>query len=265
MELGVDPFAVLEVVDTGDVDVIPANLAASHASLRERLTEVLSAGAMPLVLGGDHSISHSMLQALAERYGVDGYAVIHFDTHTDTGAEVMGVTDLSHGTPFRLGVEKGVMRGDHVYQIGLRGAWPFPEDFQWMREQGFRWATMGDLLERGLGTVVREAIAHAAAQAPRTYLSVDIDVLDPAFAPGTGTAEPGGLMTRELLGLSAPLLPNSISARWTWLRSPRPTTTPASPPSPPIVSCWNACPASPSANPAISPVRSAVVRPHVYR
>ena len=84
-------------------------------------------------------------------------------------------------------------------QIGLRGAWPFPEEFQWMREAGFRWHTTGEIVERGIGPVVRDAIEHARARAPRTYLTVDIDVLDPAFAPGTGTAEPGGLMTRELL------------------------------------------------------------------
>jgi agmatinase len=199
MELGVDPFAQLTVVDTGDIGVVPANLAVSHAALRKRAGEVLAAGAMLVVLGGDHSLSAPVMQALAGQFGPDGYSVIHFDSHTDTGAEVMGVTELSHGTPFFRGVTEGFLRGDHVYQIGLRGAWPFPEDFHWMREHRFRWATMGDVLERGLGSVVREAIAHAAAMAPLTYLTVDIDVLDPAFAPGTGTAEPGGLMTRELL------------------------------------------------------------------
>ena len=139
------------------------------------------------------------MQAIAERFGPDGYSVIHFDTHADTGADVFGVTELSHGTPFYRGVTEGFMRGDQIVQIGLRGAWPYPETFDWMREQGFRWHTMGEVLERGLTAVVDDAIAYATSKAPRTYLTVDIDVLDPAFAPGTGTAEPGGLMTRELL------------------------------------------------------------------
>lgn len=199
MELGIEPFSTLNVVDYGDVEVTPANLAASHRELRRRLGEILSAGATPIVLGGDHSISGPTMQLLAQQFGPDGYAVIHFDTHADTGADVFGVTELSHGTSFYRGVSEGFMRGDQIVQIGLRGAWPFPEDFQWMREQGFRWHTMGEVIERGLPAVVEEAIAYATSKAPRVYLTVDIDVLDPAFAPGTGTPEPGGLTTRELL------------------------------------------------------------------
>jgi agmatinase len=199
MELGVDPFALLNVVDYGDVEVVPANLGASHAQLRQRASEILGAGAVPVILGGDHSLSSPVMQAIADQFGPDGYSVIHFDTHADTGADVFGVTELSHGTPFYRGVNEGFMRGDHIVQIGLRGAWPFPEEFDWMRANGFRWHTMGEVLDRGLSAVVSDAIAYAASKAPRTYLTVDIDVLDPAFAPGTGTAEPGGLMTRELL------------------------------------------------------------------
>jgi agmatinase len=101
--------------------------------------------------------------------------------------------------PFRKAVVDGHLDGRNIVQVGLRGAWPFPEDFQWMREAGFRWHTMGEITERGLDPVVNDAVEHARSRAPRTYLTVDIDVLDPAFAPGTGTAEPGGLMTRELL------------------------------------------------------------------
>jgi agmatinase len=199
MELGVNPFEILKVVDYGDVEVTPADLAASHRELGRRAGEILGAGATLVVLGGDHSLSSPVMQSLAERFGPDGYSVIHFDTHADTGKDVAGVTELSHGTPFYRGVAEGFLRGDHVVQIGLRGAWPYPEDFQWMREQGFHWYTMGEVLDRGLPAVVDEAIAQATAKAPRTYLTVDIDVLDPAFAPGTGTPEPGGFMTRELL------------------------------------------------------------------
>ena len=198
MELGVDPFAVLKVVDHGDIAAVSADLAASHALLRTGVSAILDAGAVPFVLGGDHSLSSPVMQALAERYGPDGYSVIHFDTHADTGATVHGVVN-SHGTPFYRGVAEGFMSGENIVQVGLRGAWPFPDEFQWMREAGFRWHTMAEAMERGIGPVVADAIAHARARAPVTYLTVDIDVLDPAFAPGTGTPEPGGLQTRELL------------------------------------------------------------------
>lgn len=199
MELGVDPFAELKVVDHGDVEVMPAVLAESHAALRRALDSVLGAGAVPAVLGGDHSLSLPQLEALAARHGPDGYSVIHFDTHADTGEEVYGAT-LSHGTPFYKGVVDGVLDGRNIVQVGLRGAWPSPPEFQWMRDAGFRWHTMGEIDERGLVAVLDDAIAHARERAPRTYLTVDVDVLDPAYAPGTGTPEPGGLTTRELLG-----------------------------------------------------------------
>ena len=198
MTLGVDPLELLKVVDYGDVAAAPADLVRSHEALAERLREILGAGAMPLVLGGDHSLSLPTLRVLAERYGADGYSVLHFDTHADTADELYGVR-ISHGTPFRVACEEGALKGGNIVQVGLRGTWPGPELFDWMRSAGFRWHTMDEIVERGLVPVVREAVERVAAAAPRTYLSVDIDVLDPAFAPGTGTPEPGGLTTRELL------------------------------------------------------------------
>jgi len=196
MELGVDPYAELDVVDYGDIDVRAGDLAWSHERLRGGVAEILAAGAIPVVLGGDHSLSTPVLQALADRYGTDGFSVIHFDTHADTGSDDR---EAPHGVPFHRAVVEGHLDGRNIVQVGLRGAWPFPEDFAWMRAAGFRWHSAAEVVERGLAAVVNDAIQHAASRAPRTYLTVDIDVLDPAFAPGTGTAEPGGLMTRELL------------------------------------------------------------------
>jgi agmatinase len=198
MTLGVDPLEVLNVVDYGDIAATPADLARSHEALAERLREILAAGAMPLVLGGDHSLSLPTLRVLAERHGPDGYAVLHLDTHADTADELYGVR-LSHGTPFRLACEEGALDGRHIVQVGLRGTWPGPDLFEWMRAAGFRWHTMDEITGRGIIPVIREAVEQVAGAAPRVYLSVDIDVLDPAFAPGTGTPEPGGLTTRELL------------------------------------------------------------------
>ena len=198
MELGIDPFAELTVVDYGDIEATPADLATSHARLRTAIGEIGAAGAIAITLGGDHSLSIPVMQSLADQHGADGYSVIHFDTHADTGADVLGVAN-SHGTPFYRGVTEGFMRGDHLVQVGLRGSWPWPDEFQWMREQGIRWHTMDEIDDRGLATVLDEAIAHAASKAPRVYLTIDVDVMDPAYAPGTGTPEPGGMTTRELL------------------------------------------------------------------
>src|ERR687898_650703 len=198
MTLGIDPLEVMRVVDYGDIAAAPGDLARSHDALAGRLREILGAGAMPLVLGGDHSLSLPTLRVLAERYGADGYAVLQLDTHADTADELYGVR-VSHGTPFRLACEEGALIGGNIVQVGLRGTWPGPDLFEWMRSAGFRWHTMDDVVERGLTTVLREAVEQVAAAAPRAYLTVDIDVLDPAFAPGTGTPEPGGLTTRELL------------------------------------------------------------------
>ena len=198
MELGIDPRAMLNIVDFGDIEVTPADLLASHKLLKQTVVQILTTGATPIILGGDHSLSAPVMQAIAEVHGADGFAVIHFDTHADTGFEGGGVP-YDHGTPFYRGVKEGFMRGDHIFQIGLRGTWPNPVEFDWMRSVGFQWRTMDEVMELGLPAVIDEAIAYATSKAPRIYLSVDIDVLDPAFAPGTGTPEPGGLMTRELL------------------------------------------------------------------
>lgn len=197
MHAGIDPFSVLQVVDWGDIDVIAGDLPRSHRLLVEAVGSALALDTLPIVIGGDHSLSHAMLEALHGRYGADDYSVIHFDTHADTGNPADG--EPPHGTPFRSAIERGHLAGGNIFQVGLRGNWPLPEDFQWMREQGMRWATMDEVEDRGIMDVVREAIRHAQGRAPRTYLSVDIDVLDPAYAPGTGTPEPGGLTTRELL------------------------------------------------------------------
>jgi agmatinase len=196
---GLDPFATLDVVDYGDAAVAPGDLVRSHGHLADVLREVLGAGAMPLVLGGDHSLALPTMRALSERFGPDGYAVVQFDTHADTAAEVYGVR-VSHGTPFRVAVEEGYLNGHNIVQLGLRGTWPAPADFEWMRAQGFRWHTMDEIDTRGLDRIVDDIVAHMRGRAKRVYLTVDVDALDPAFAPGTGTPEPGGLTTRELRG-----------------------------------------------------------------
>lgn len=196
LELGINPFEALTVVDFGDCR-LGSTLEACHAGLREAVGEILVARAMPVILGGDHSLSLPVMTALAAHFGPGEYSVIHFDTHADTAIYESGVT-TEHAAPFYRAVTEGHVLGRNLTQIGLRGAWPHPTEFDWMREQGITWYSMGDVDDRGLPPIVSEAIERASGL-PRTYLTVDIDVLDPAYAPGTGTPEPGGLTTRELL------------------------------------------------------------------
>jgi agmatinase len=200
IELGLDPYELLSIVDYGDADSPASDVLAAHASIQARVGEILAAGAIPAVIGGDHSITLPILRALAAHHGADGFSVIHFDTHADTGEIFEDGPLPDHGQPFSRAVDEGALLGGNIVQIGLRGCWPFPEEFARMRRQGFRWHTMGEIDDRGLRAVLDDAIAHARERAPRTYLTVDVDSLDPAYAPGTGTPEPGGLTSRELLG-----------------------------------------------------------------
>ena len=194
LEAKLDAFAELRIVDFGDAPVLPADPDRSHAAIEETVGRVVGAGAIPVVLGGDHSISEPDIRAVASAHGPVG--LVHFDTHTDTGEEVFGV-EVSHGTPmFRL-VGQGHVDPKRYVQIGLRGYWPGEEEFGWQDERGITAIFMHDLRELGVDGMVERAAA-AVGEGP-TFLSVDIDVLDPAFAPGTGTPEPGGMTTEDLL------------------------------------------------------------------
>jgi len=197
MEVGINPFDVLTVVDYGDAEVVPGDQVRSHAAIRRAVGEICSAGAVPIVLGGDHSIAHPDVGAVAESRKPAAVGLVHFDAHADNAESVYGVR-LSHGTPLRLLVEEGSLRGENILQIGLRGYWPDPPDFEWARGQGFRWWLMEDIVERGFGPVMDEVV-EIAKGFDHLFLSFDIDVCDPGFAPGTGTPEPGGLTPREAL------------------------------------------------------------------
>ena len=194
LEAKIDAFAELRMVDFGDAAVIPSDAARSHAAIEATVAQVLAAGAIPVVLGGDHSIAEPDLRACAAQHGALG--LIHFDTHTDTGTEVFGV-EISHGTPMYRLVEAGVIDPKRYVQIGIRGYWPGPREFAWQEEKGITSFFMHDVRRLGIETVVAQAV-QIVGEGP-TFLSIDIDVLDPAFAPGTGTPEPGGMTTADLL------------------------------------------------------------------
>ena len=194
LEANVDAFAELSIVDFGDAPVIPADAARSHAAIEATVAEVVGAGAIPIVLGGDHSISEPNVRACAGKHGPLG--LVHFDTHTDTGKEVYGV-EVSHGTPFYRLVEQGHVVPRRYVQVGLRGYWPGEAEFAWQADRGITSFFMHDVRRRGIEDVLAEAVEIVGAGP--AFLTVDIDVLDPAFAPGTGTPEPGGMTTADLL------------------------------------------------------------------
>jgi agmatinase len=194
LEVKIDSFEVLRMADFGDAPVLPGDAARSHAAIEATVAQVLAAGAIPIILGGDHSIAEPDIRACAAVHGPVG--LVHFDTHTDTGTQVFGV-EISHGTPMYRLVEAGTVAPERYVQIGLRGYWPGEAEFSWQAEKGITSFFMHDVRRLGIEEVVGGAIDVVGAGP--VYLSVDVDVLDPAFAPGTGTPEPGGMDSADLL------------------------------------------------------------------
>ena len=194
LEAKVDAMAELRMIDYGDAPVVPADAARTHEAIERTVGEVVSAGAIPIVLGGDHSIAEPDIRACAARHGPLG--LVHFDTHTDTGTEVFGV-EVSHGTPMYRLVQQGHIDPKRYVQIGLRGYWPGPKEFAWQEEHGITSFFMHDVRELGIREVIERTLGLVGAGP--TYVTVDVDVLNPAFAPGTGTPEPGGMTSGDLL------------------------------------------------------------------
>ncbi len=194
LDAQIDALEALDVVDFGDAPIIPADPLASHAAIESLVGEVCDAGVIPLVLGGDHSIAEPDIRACAGRHGPLG--LIHFDAHTDTGTDVWGV-EVSHGTPMYRLVEQGHVDPARYAQVGLRGYWPGEAEFAWQAERGITALPMRAVLERGIEAVLAEGL-EAVGPGP-AFASIDVDVLDPAFAPGTGTPEPGGMTSADLL------------------------------------------------------------------
>jgi agmatinase len=198
LQLGVEPWRFLDGVDTGDAPIVPAWLERGHAMIYRKVLEVARSGAVPFVLGGDHSITWPSASAVAEVVAPRRIGIVHFDAHADTAPDDYGVL-AGHGTPMRRLVDSGAVSGRNFVQVGLRGYWPGPEIFAWMQEQGMRYHLMREIEERGAEAVIDDAIAEALDGPDLIYLSLDIDVIDPGMAPGTGTPEPGGISGRQLL------------------------------------------------------------------
>ena len=198
LDLGIEIFDWLDVVDAGDAHCPHGSTERSHDNIRRKVASVAGAGIVPIIIGGDHSITWPSATAVAEAVGWGSVGIVHFDAHADTADDIDGNL-ASHGTPMRRLIESGAVRGRNFVQIGLRGYWPPPDVFAWMREQDMTWYLMHDVWERGITAVIDDAVARASDGCDAIYLSVDIDVLDPGVAPGTGTPEPGGMSTADLL------------------------------------------------------------------
>jgi agmatinase len=198
LALGVDALRDLRVVDVGDVLMLAGEIQPALERLERAVYTVAAAGAIPVVLGGDHTIALPDVTGVARHHGMGRVSVVHFDAHADTSDTQFGSL-LGHGTPMRRLIDTGAARGDRFLQLGLRGYWPPPEVLAWMADQGMRSFEMTEIVRRGLDACLSEAFATATDDCDGVFLSVDVDVVDPGMAPGTGTPEPGGLTARELL------------------------------------------------------------------
>lgn len=198
LALRVDGLTDLRVYDAGDVEMYSGNVEESVKRLETAVHTIAASGAIPITLGGDHTVAWPDHTGVARHFGFGRVSMIHFDAHADTGDSDFGSL-VSHGTPMRRLIESGALRGDRFLQMGLRGYWPEPATLDWMAERGIRSYEMTEIVERGLQQCLTEAFAIATDDCDGVYVSVDVDVCDPGHAPGTGTPEPGGFTARELL------------------------------------------------------------------
>ena len=198
LALRTDGLKDLKVLDAGDLMMPGGDLVASLEVLRNATEKISRAGIIPVVLGGDHSIASADVAGIANHLGHGKVSMIHFDAHADTGENQFGAL-IGHGTPMRRLIESGAVRGDRFLQLGLRGYWPDDATFKWMASKGMKSYEMTEIHHRGMKAVLDESFSILTDGCDGVFLSVDIDVVDPGMAPGTGTPEPGGMTSRELL------------------------------------------------------------------
>jgi agmatinase len=191
----VNASKVLNIADYGDVAVDNTSTERSMRHVRDIVREIAAAGAIPMIIGGDHSLEYPNVAALADVHGKEGISVIHFDAHYDAW---WGDSHLiSHGYPVYRLINEGHVRAADYIQVGLRSSGLDKSGLQWMREQRMRYHTMAEVERRGWDAVLDRVVAEASEEGRKLHISFDIDVLDPAFAVATGTPVPGGITMRE--------------------------------------------------------------------
>ena len=191
-----EPFKIANIADVGDVAVNPIDLLDGLKKIETGIAEILSHGALPLSVGGDHLTTLPVLRAVARNAPL---GLIHFDAHSDTNDTYFGENPYTHGTPFRRAIEEGLLDPRRIVQIGIRGSIYAPDEHDWAKDQGVRIIYMEEFVERGAQSVIAE-VKEIVGAAP-AYLTFDIDSIDPSMAPGTGTPEIGGFSTREAQSL----------------------------------------------------------------
>ena len=194
MGTGAAPFDNIQVADIGDIAINTYNLLKSVDIIEQEFNKILQHNCIPLTLGGDHTVTLPILRAIAKKHGPVG--LVHVDAHTDVNDEMFG-EKIAHGTTFRRAFEENLIDGNRVVQIGVRGSGYEAEDFDWGRTQGFRVVQAEECWHKSLAPLMKE-IRQQVGNGP-VYISFDIDGLDPAYAPGTGTVEVGGLTTIQAL------------------------------------------------------------------
>lgn len=187
-------------IDYGDLSVVPGYIEDSYDRIEQELFPLVDAGIVPIALGGDHSITLPELRAMRKKYGP--VALVHFDSHTDTYDEYFG-RPHNHGTPFSRAAEEDLLDGNHSIQVGMRGSVYSKDDYDQARSYGFDLITMAEVREIGIPGVI-ERIQKRVGDAP-VFVTFDIDAVDPAFAPGTGTPEVGGFTSGEAMRLAGGL------------------------------------------------------------
>ncbi|MHA1244156.1 MAG: agmatinase [Candidatus Heimdallarchaeota archaeon] len=194
--LNISPFDYLSGVDYGDLPVVPGYIEDGYERITESLHPIIDAGIIPVLLGGDHAITLPELRAIVKTHGP--VALVHFDAHSDTSDEYFG-RPYNHGTPFARAVEEKLLLVDKSIQVGLRGSTYSEDHLDIPKDMGFDVITMEDIQKIGIKKTIQQ-IVNRVGQA-KVFLTFDVDVVDPAFAPGTGTPEIGGLSSREAVEL----------------------------------------------------------------
>ncbi|WKK65734.1 agmatinase family protein [Lutimonas zeaxanthinifaciens] len=197
---GINPFKELNVVDYGDAPLDMFSIERSIQPIADMVEEIAQTGTIPFIVGGDHTLMYPDVVGLSRVYGKGKIGVIHFDSHYDAETHMLGHL-ISHGQPVARLIEEGWVSGKNFVQVGLRGYFPSEEEFEKIRHWGLRYHTMAEVEVKGWDYVLEKALAEAMDGCDYLFISLDIDVLDPVYAPGTGTPEPAGLTTRELFPL----------------------------------------------------------------
>jgi len=192
--LDVSIFEHCSVVDWGDLPVNPGYVEDSYQMIEDGLLPILEAGVTPILLGGDHSVTLPELRAMNKKHGP--VALIQFDSHSDTGDKRFG-RKYTHGTPFRRAVEEELLLVDHSIQVGMRGSIYSRDSLNDSRKLGFELVTSVEAQEQGIGELIQRIVDRVGDE--KVFVTFDIDFVDPAFAPGTGTPEVGGFTSREAL------------------------------------------------------------------